>query len=394
MTLGDTSDDSRHQLASYAVTANHSLGRRYDEPPPAFRSQFQRDRDRIIHCSAFRRLEYKTQVFVNHEGDMFRTRLTHSLEVSQIARTVARALNLNEDLTEAISLAHDLGHTPFGHAGQKALNECMNNFGGFEHNLQSLRVVDRLEDRYPEFPGLNLLFETREGILKHCSPQRARALGQIGKRFRDGTQPSLEAQLANIADEIAYNHHDIDDGLRANLLKLEQLLEFSLFRELYELELQRQRDADPKRMVQSVIREMLNHFAIDLIRSTTAKLHNIAPRNLDDIRMHTGPIVDFQASVREQHLALKRLLRHELYFHHQVVKNADRAGLVVTELFGAFFSDPSLLPPERVVPEMQDEQLKARHVADYVAGMTDRFAFAEYHRIYGRDPIRVTSVER
>ena len=380
-------------LAPYAATESQSRGRRYDEPPPEFRSQFQRDRDRIIHSSAFRRLEYKTQVFVNHEGDMFRTRLTHSLEVSQVARTVARALNLNEDLTEAISLAHDLGHTPFGHAGQKALNACMREFDGFEHNYQSLRVVDVLEDRYPEFPGLNLLYETREGILKHCSLERARALGDVGQRFLDATQPSLEAQIANLADEIAYNHHDIDDGVRANLLNLEQLFEFPLFRERYEMELQRDRKAGPKRVVHSVIREMLNHFVVDLIRATQARLRTIAPRTLDDVRTHSDPIVDFHPDVRNQHLALKRILRRDLYYHERVLSNADRAGTVVTELFNAFFDDPALLLPERAVPGMAGYRQKAQIIADYVAGMTDRFAFAEHRRIYNNDPIRVASGE-
>ena len=324
---------------------------------------------------------------------MFRTRLTHSLEVSQIARTVARALNLNEDLTEAISLAHDLGHTPFGHAGQKALNACMKEFDGFEHNHQSLRVVDLLEERYPEFPGLNLLFETREGILKHCSLERARGLGEIGQRFIDATQPSLEAKIANVADEIAYNHHDIDDGVRANLLNLEQLLEFSLFRERYEVELQRDRNADPKRMVHSVIREMLNHFVVDLIRSTQTRLRTTAPLTFDDVRTRSDPIVDFHPDVRNQHLALKRILRRELYYHEQVLNNADRAGAVVAELFNAFFEDPRLLLPERVVPDMANYRLKAQIIADYVAGMTDRFAFAEHQRIYNGDPIRVSSGE-
>ncbi len=393
MSLCINSISAQAELAPYAVTESQSRGRRYEEAAPEFRSQFQRDRDRVIHSSAFRRLEYKTQVFVNHEGDMFRTRLTHSLEVSQIARTVARALKLNEDLTEAICLAHDLGHTPFGHAGQKALNACMKDFGGFEHNHQSLRVVDLLEDRYPEFPGLNLLFETREGLLKHCSLERARGLGDLGRRFLDSTQPSLEAQIANVADEIAYNHHDIDDGVRANLLCLEQLLEFSLFRERYEVALRRDRDADPKRMVHSVIREMLNHFVVDLIRSTQTQLRTVAPRTLGDVRMRSEPIVDFHPHVRSQHLALKRILRRDLYYHEQVMNNANRAASVVTELFKAFFDDPRLLLPERVVPKMANCRFKAQIVADYVAGMTDRFAFAEHRRIYSSDTIRVTNGE-
>src|SRR5512143_3045023 len=221
-------------LAPYAATDTYTRGRRFLESVPIYRSEFQRDRDRIVHSSAFRRLEYKTQVFVNHEGDMFRTRLTHSLEVAQIGRAIARALQVNEDLTEAISLAHDLGHTPFGHAGQDALNECMKEYGGFEHNLQSLRVVDELEERYAEFNGLNLTFETREGILKHCSLQNARLLGDVGERFLHGKQPGIEAQIANIADAIAYNNHDVDDGLRAGLISVEQLREVELFEEQYQ----------------------------------------------------------------------------------------------------------------------------------------------------------------
>jgi len=217
------------ELAPYAVIDAVSRGRQIGEPRPTARSEFQRDRDRIVHSTAFRRLEYKTQVFVNHEGDLFRTRLTHSIEVAQIARSIARALHLNDDLAEAISLAHDLGHTPFGHAGQDALNECMQPYGGFEHNLQSLRIVELLEQHYGAFDGLNLMFETREGILKHCSPARARTLGELGQRFLDGRQPSLEAQICNLADEIAYNNHDVDDGLRSGLITLEQLQEVSLF---------------------------------------------------------------------------------------------------------------------------------------------------------------------
>jgi dGTPase len=373
------------RLAPYAVTENQSRGRRFPEAPPTFRSQFQRDRDRIIHCAAFRRLEYKTQVFVNHEGDMFRTRLTHSLEVAQIARTVARALKLNEDLTEAIALAHDLGHTPFGHAGQSALNACMRNFGGFEHNRQSLRVVETLEERYPEFPGLNLLFETREGILKHCAVQHARDLGELGNRFLNRTQPSLEAQLANVADEIAYNHHDIDDGLRAKLLKLEQLLEFPLFRDHYDAALQRWRKSGSKRILHQVIREMLNYFVVDLIETTDARLKRTAPRDLDEIHAQPQTTVDFSAAVRSQHLDLKRLLRHDLYHHERVLKNADRARLVVTELFRAFFDGPQRLPVSRAHVPLDDDRVRAQMIADYVAGMTDRFAIAEHKRIFNNE---------
>ncbi|HSD68873.1 MAG TPA: deoxyguanosinetriphosphate triphosphohydrolase, partial [Woeseiaceae bacterium] len=245
-------------LAPYAASESASLGRRYPEPATRYRSEFQRDRDRIVHSTAFRRLVYKTQVFVNHEGDMYRTRLTHSLEVAQIGRTVARALDLNESLTEAICLAHDLGHTPFGHAGQDALNACMRDFGGFEHNLQSLRVVDELEAKYADFPGLNLTFETREGILKHCSAKNARELGELGRRFLERRQPGLEAQIADLADAIAYNNHDVDDGYRANLLTLEQLREQAMFAREFDAVHSRYPDLEDRRLIYEVIRRMIN----------------------------------------------------------------------------------------------------------------------------------------
>src|ERR1700686_5137270 len=245
-------------LAPYAAHDGRSRGRRYPESPPQFRGEFQRDRDRIIHSNAFRRLVYKTQVFVNHEGDLYRTRVTHSIELAQIARSVALALRLNEALTEAISLAHDLGHTPFGHAGQDALNECLREYGGFEHNLQSLRVVDELEERYAEFPGLNLTFECREGILKHCSARNARALGELGERFIHRQQPSLEAQLANLADEIAYNNHDLDDGIRAGFIDIQDLSDVRLFRREYEIVTARYPNLGARRLVYETVRRMIN----------------------------------------------------------------------------------------------------------------------------------------
>ena len=299
-------------LGPWAVSEANSGGRRHPEPAPRWRSQFQRDRDRIIHSSAFRRLEYKTQVFVNHEGDMFRTRLTHSLEVAQIARSVARALRLNEDLVEAITLAHDLGHTPFGHAGQDALNACMRPFGGFEHNLHSLRVVDELEQRYPAFPGLNLLYETREGILKHCSVENARRLGALGQRFLERRQPSLEAQLANVADEIAYNHHDMDDGLRATLLVPDQLRELALFHEVERETRSRWPALDDKRLRYTVIREMLNRFVSDLIEESSRRMAALAPRHPDEVRAAPSALVGFSPVMQQEHLALKRLLRRAL----------------------------------------------------------------------------------
>lgn len=369
-----------HGLACYAVDVSQSRGRLHLEPAPGWRSEFQRDRDRIIHCSAFRRLEYKTQVFVNHEGDMFRTRLTHSLEVAQIARSVARALRLNEDLTEAIALAHDLGHTPFGHAGQSALNACMQAFGGFEHNLQSLRVVDVLEARYPRFTGLNLLFETREGILKHCSVVNARQLGALGERFLQGGQPSLEAQIANVADEIAYNHHDMDDGVRAGLLPLESLRAHPLYGRLEGGVRRDWPTLDEKRLRHTVIREMLNYFISDLIAQTLTNLRNAGVQSLAEVRTCDRPLLGFSAEVEVEHLALKRLLRHQLYQHPRVSRMAETSGAQLTDLFDLYMNDARVLPGE---PRFEDLNFQARAVADYIAGMTDRFAIAEHARHFG-----------
>src|SRR5690606_26964969 len=287
-------------LACYASNPMATRGRRHPEPPPQNRTEFQRDRDRIIHCTAFRRLEYKTQVFVNHEGDLFRTRLTHSLEVAQIARTLARSLRLSEDLTEAISLAHDLGHTPFGHAGQDELNACMRELaphaGGFEHNLQSLRVVDELEERYAEFSGLNLCFETREGILKHCSVAHARQLGEVGERFLNRTRPSLEAQVANLADEIAYNNHDIDDGLRSGLITLEQMQEVTIFGRHYAQVAERYPRLAPRRAVAETVRRMINTLIVDLTATSLARIAEAAPADADAVR-RAPPLAGFSDSV-------------------------------------------------------------------------------------------------
>lgn len=383
-------------LAPYAIDSKASRGRRVNESPPAWRNEFQRDRDRIIHSSAFRRLEYKTQVFVNHEGDMFRTRLTHSLEVAQIARTVARALRVNEDLTEAISLSHDLGHTPFGHAGQDALNGCMQDYGGFEHNLQSLRVVDKLEQRYQAFDGLNLLFETREGILKHCDKSKARGLGEVGARFLEGQQASVEAQIANLADEIAYNHHDIDDGLRAGILLPELFNEHPGLKD--SLEISEQRDGlDTKRQFDIAIREMLGTFVNDLIVTSAERLSGHCS-GLADVRALGTPVVDFSSAVRAQHIQLKRLLHRELYSDARVKVFATAAGITVTELFEQFFHHPHLLPPDRQPHRSRDEVGHARTIADYIAGMTDRFAIAEHQRLTGSatwpEPITSNSTAR
>jgi dGTPase len=375
-------------LARYAAHDDRSRGRRHPEDPPRYRSEFQRDRDRIVHSGAFRRLVYKTQVFVNHEGDMYRTRLTHSMEVAQIGRTVALALGLNETLTEAICLAHDLGHTPFGHAGQDALNECMREFGGFEHNLQSLRVVDELEDRYAQFPGLNLTFECREGILKHCSLGNARQLGDVGKRFIDRTQPGLEAQLANLADEIAYNNHDVDDGIRAELLELTALRDVPIFgRQLAEVE-RLHPSLSGRRLVHEVVRRMINGIVVDLVESTAALLQEAAPVDIDAARTHhLGPLVRMSDAVRAEHLELKRFLRDHLYRHYRVQRMTRKARVVVTELFRAFMEDLLLMPDEhRLAAQKLEAELgeagRARAVADYVAGMTDRYAIVEHERIF------------
>ncbi len=373
-------------LAPYAVTAAITRGRRIAEPPPRWRDEFQRDRDRVIHCSAFRRLEYKTQVFVNHEGDMFRTRLTHSLEVAQIARSVARALNVNEDLTEAIALAHDLGHTPFGHAGQTALDQCMRPFGGFEHNLHSLRVVDELEQRYPDFDGLNLLFETREGILKHCRAGQAQALGAVAARFVDGTQPTVEAQIANIADEIAYNHHDIDDGLRSGILTLDDVGEHPAFRRALTEGRTARGAPEGKRLVYTAIRSMLGTFVNDLIDASRSRIAAGRCDSVDAVRDYGAPLIDFSPAVREQHLSLKRLLHRRLYSDPRVGRFTSAAAKTVTELFECFFAEPALLPAPRASLAAGDEQARARAIADYIAGMTDRFAIAEQRRLVGSDP--------
>jgi dGTPase len=370
-------------LAPYAADPARSRGRRYAEAPPAFRSEYQRDRDRIIHSAAFRRLEYKTQVFVNHEGDMFRTRLTHSLEVSQIGRTIARALSLNEDLTEAICLAHDLGHTPFGHAGQDALNDCMKEFGGFEHNLQSLRVVDVLEEKYAEFPGLNLTFETREGILKHCSKDKARSLGDLGERFLNGGRPGLEAQIANIADEIAYNNHDVDDGLRAGLLRIDHLAECRLFRDQFDAVRSRWPELNERRLVHELIRRMIDYVVSDLVAETRRNLAARAPADIEGVRTAGVTLVSLSDETRQLHLELKRFLNRNLYQHFHVQRMSHKAGQVVRTMFRVFMDAPHLLPPDvqERIQGAEDTPARARLVADYIAGMTDRFAIAEHARL-------------
>ncbi len=371
-------------LLPYAAHEAASRGRRYQEQPATFRGEYQRDRDRIIHSTAFRRLMYKTQVFVNHEGDLYRTRLTHSLEVAQIARTVACALGLNEALAEAISLAHDLGHTPFGHAGQDMLNACMRAYGGFEHNLQSLRVVDDLEQKYADFPGLNLTFESREGMLKHCSARNARSLGDIGQRFLDGTQPGLEAQLVNLADAIAYNNHDVDDGFRAGLLNLDQLREQALFGEQYERVIAQYPQLDDRRLLHEVVRRMINYVVTDLIENTRTNLAGLQPASIDDVRQYAKPVVQFSDQVFAAHTELKRFLNRSFYRHEKVKVMTDKAKVTVQLLFERYMHDPDAMAPDFSAPALaaeHDETARARIVADYIAGMTDRFAIAEYERL-------------
>ena len=376
------SDD---QLAPYAAQSAQTKGRRFSEPAPSSRSEFQRDRDRIIHSTAFRRLEYKTQVFVNHEGDLFRTRLTHSIEVAQIARSIARNLRLNEDLVEAISLAHDLGHTPFGHAGQDALNACMKEFGGFEHNLQSLRVVDVLEERYASFEGLNLSFESREGILKHCSLNNARTLGDLGKRFIDKTQPSLEAQLTNLADEIAYNNHDIDDGLRSGLLNESQLMEVDCYARFRHEVDQTYPGITGRRAISETIRRMINLLITDLIQTSERRIADCAPKTIDDVRTMPAMIA-FSEVMYQEAKVLKQFLHENLYRHYLVNRMSNKAKNTVRDLFTLMMAEPGLVPPDYRVSAQSDSQqtqiMRARKIADYIAGMTDRFAIREHRRLY------------
>ena len=390
-------------LAPYACDPAQSRGRRCAQPPAPTRTEFQRDRDRIVHSSAFRRLVYKTQVFLNHEGDLFRTRLTHSLEVAQLGRSMARTLRLNEDLVEGIALAHDLGHTPFGHAGQDALNGCMADHGGFEHNLQSLRVVDLLEQRYPDFDGLNLCFETREGILKHCSPSNARALNAIepngvALRFLQQRQPSLEAQLCNLADEIAYNAHDIDDGVRSGLITMEQLGAVPLFDDFRQQVLAehmplRQPGAG-RRLLYETIRRMLSAQVVDVIEATDAALQAARPPNVDAVRM-LPVLVQFSAEMAAASQALKTFLLHQLYRHPQVRQTMQQARQVVRDLFDVYLRAPHEMPEPGwragrpaasscAGAAVSAADPLARAVADYIAGMTDRFAAREHHRLTGK----------
>ena len=382
-------------LSPWACQPEQSRGRRYPEDAAPTRTEHQRDRDRIVHSSAFRRLVYKTQVFVNHEGDLFRTRLTHSLEVAQLGRSIARPLGLNEDLVEAICLAHDLGHTPFGHAGQDELNACMQAWGGFEHNLQSLRVVDALEERYPQYDGLNLTFETREGILKHCSRANALRLeaqepGGVAARFLSGRQTSLEGQLANLADAIAYNAHDVDDGVRSGLITLEQLQAVPLFAHFHAQTLaaypQLAQASEQRRLLYETIRRMLSAQVYDVIDTTRTQIAQSGVAHVDDVRAQVQRLVAFSAGMQTQSQALKHFLFHQLYRHDQVMQTMEAARQVVRELFAAYLQQPAMMKPRFAQRALQADQevVKARAVADFVAGMTDRYASREHERITGR----------
>ena len=368
------------ELADYACRSAQSRGRAIEEQNSTSRTEFQRDRDRIIHSSAFRRLEYKTQVFVNHEGDLFRTRLTHTLEVAQIGRTTASLLKINPDLTEAMALAHDLGHTPFGHAGQTALNRCMQDWGGFEHNLQSLRIVDLLEEQYPTFDGLNLTWETREGILKHCSRENALRLGALGERFLKGEQPSLEAQLVNIADAIAYSTHDIDDGLRVGYLDAAGLESSVPLYERFAKEVRAEYPNIAERRVQKeIVRRIIGCMVDDLVTQSQKNIDEASPKSVDEVRALSEPLVSFSEDMLQQVRGLKSYLMDNLYRHYKVLRVTNKLAKLIKDLFDAFYAHPELLPP--AYQKKVKEQGAPRVIADYIAGMTDRYAQLEYSRV-------------
>jgi len=381
MNLDNLRNDLRRRegesLATYATRSSDCQGRVYDEPEHPFRLPFQRDRDRIIHSTAFRRLEYKTQVFVNHEGDYYRTRLTHSIEAGQITRTLCRVLGLNEDLGEAVALAHDLGHTPFGHAGERVLNKLMEPYGGFEHNAQSLRIVDVLEERYPGFPGLNLTWEVREGIVKHSS-EYDRPLVQ---RFAPGVQPVLEAQIVDFADEIAYNSHDIDDGLKSEMLEERDLASVALWAEAREWV--RRQHADTTESIQryQTVRRIIDHLVTDMIGAMLGRIEEYGIRTLADVRACKVRLAGLSPAMAEQNLELKQALLERLYRHHRVTRMTMKAKRIMTDLFHTYMDEPQQMPPH-VHRRIEEGEPQPRVVADYIAGMTDRFAFDEYKKLF------------
>ncbi len=368
----------RPDLAPYATRGSDSRGRRHCEPFKDKRPPFERDRDRIIHCAAFRRLEYKTQVFVNHEGDYYRTRLTHSLEVAQISRGIARQLHLNEDLVEALALAHDLGHTPFGHAGEEVLNHKMEDAGGFEHNRQSLRIVELLEERYPGFSGLNLSWETREGIIKHSNRKDFAAQG-VGEEYLPRERPTLEAQIIDPADEIAYNNHDIDDGLKAGYIQLSDLSQVDLWRETWEIVANKFPCIDQERHIYQTISHLIGTLIQDLVEHTCAVLSDLGIKSAAEIRCQTENIVSFSPEIAKKNLELKHFLRKHLYRHHKVERMRVKVERILTFLFDIYTENNNLLPLEQ---QQKFENYGTRRViCDYIAGMTDRYAFDEYRRL-------------
>ncbi len=367
-------------LAPYAMRSRATRGRRYDEAEHDFRLPFQRDRDRIIHSTAFRRLEYKTQVFVNHEGDYYRTRLTHTMEAAQITRTVARCLRLNIDLAEAVALAHDLGHTPFGHAGERVLDELMQDHGGFEHNAHSLRLVDELEERYPEFRGLNLTWEVREGIVKHTPPYDK----PLAQSFEPGMAPCLEAQLVDYTDEIAYNSHDIDDGLKSGLLTFEQLDSVQLWREAHAAVRKQYPSTSPRIWRYQVLRRIIDLMVTDLVTTIAARIEATGVESPEAIRRHGTPLVGFSDELEAQRLELKDFLMKNMYRDYRVVRMAEKARRVMSELFHAYMEEPAQLPPHILSRHEQGESL-ARVISDYIAGMTDRFVLEDHRKLF--DPL-------
>ena len=363
-------------LAPFAIKSGESRGRRYPEPKHPYRTEFQRDRDRIVHSTAFRRLEYKTQVFVNHEGDHYRTRLTHSLEVAIIARSITRALRLNEDLTEAISLAHDLGHTPFGHSGEETLNELLKDNGGFEHNHQCIRVVDVIEKRYHDFPGLNLTYELREGIIRHHSLYDN---PEIHSDLIDDRGPSLECQVVNLADEITYSCHDVDDGLASGIIREEQLEDVSIWKRLMDRVRKHYPDAGDKMRRHIMVRTLINEMVTDSLDQSLPNIADSNPRNVDDIRDNPKPLLEFSASMAMESKKLNQFLQHNMYRHSKMVRMAEKAKRIITAIFDTYMNNPHTLPPH--VEALLDKEPAYQVVADYIAGMTDRFAAAEYAKL-------------
>jgi dGTPase len=368
-------------LAPYAMRAQDSRGRRYPEPPHPMRTAFQRDRDRIIHSSAFRRLEYKTQVFVNHEGDYYRTRLTHTIETAQITRTIAAALGLNRDLAEAVALSHDLGHTPFGHAGERVLNELMRPYGGYDHNAQSLRTVDWIERHYPNFRGLNLSFEVREGIIKHSHFHDRPA----AQEFDPAIYPCLEAQIVDLSDEIAYLAHDADDGVKAQMLSVEELMESRLYREAVAAARTRGAGGDAHLMRHQTKVSMINTMVTDLETSIDRELENARISSIEDIRGAGKALASFGPAMAAQVSELKALMHQRLYHHYRVSRMTEKAGRVLARLFEAYLAEPRQIPPHVLARTETDGDSIARVIADYIAGMTDRFALDEYRKLFDPD---------